>query len=119
MRYTKENFKKVRNLIIFDALLNMMAYLLPYKHPGHDLISQIHVYLSFISSALAVLILLYILKEMFYKNMNVFQKCKNQIMILLTIIFFLAMLLGDFTGIMEIVYLNGISILMYTMLTHN
>lgn len=108
--------QNVKIFILVDTALNIIAYLLPYKHPGGDLLSQLHVYLSFISSALAVCILLYILKRLAFIHPGNFIVCRNQIFTLLMIISFLAMLLGDFTGIMEIVYLNGISIIMYTML---
>ena len=108
--------KRLWSFTFLDFLLNVIAYLLPYQHPGGDFISQMHVFLSFNSSALAILILLYIMKLIFTQNYTVFIKVKNQMSILLILIFFLAMLLGDFTGIMEIVFLNGISIILYTML---
>lgn len=116
-RYAQnKDYKLLCILTLSDFVCNVIAYLLPYKHPGGDFISQMHVFLSFNSSVLAVIILLYMMKLLFSQNYTAFIKVKKQMSLLLTIIFFLAMLLGDFTGIMEIVFLNGISIIMYTML---
>lgn len=111
--------KYIYTLTISDTILNIIAYLLPYKHPGGDFISEMHVFLSFITSIFAAIILLLILKEIFYKNYDVFTTCKNILTIFTSIIIFLAMALGDFSGIMEIVFLNGMYLILYTMLFAN
>lgn len=111
--------KSIYAFVICDTILNIVAYLLPYKYPGGDLISEMHVLSSFYSSIFAVLILVLILKELFYKHYDLFNTCKNILTIFTSIIIFLAMALGDFTGIMEIVFLNGMYFILYTMLFTN
>lgn len=109
------------NLVTFFTvlaiLMNILSFLLPYQNHSGDLLSQIHVYMSIGSSIITCLILLWLIQKMQTYDFTIFIHARSILLRLITIIGFLAMLLGDFTSIMELVFTNGISFLLITMIS--
>lgn len=106
----------ISTLTILAIVANIISFILPYQNHSGDLLSQIHVYMSIGSSVLTCFIILWLIQRMQQIDFNLFLEARNKMMIMITLVGFMAILLGDFTSIMELIFTNGISYLLITMI---
>lgn len=106
------NYPLANGLTFLAIIMNILSFLLPYQNHSGDLLSQAHVYMSIGSSVLTLFIILWLTQRMQILEFNIFLRIKNFLFKFVILIGFLAMLLGDFTSIMELVFTNGISYLL-------